>query len=199
MLVLESAAHATRRGAAVYSKASGYGYSADAHHIAQPEPAGTGAARAMSAALASAGVSPEQVVHVNAHATSTPAGDPVEARAIAAVLGAKGSGAVVSATKSMTGHLLGAAGALESVAAVLALSERVAPPTINLDDPEDVDVDIATEPRDLRPRRGAPMAALNNSFGFGGHNVALVFTSDTDGRRRGRSPQTRKKVSGHGR
>jgi 3-oxoacyl-[acyl-carrier-protein] synthase II len=115
-------------------------------------------------------------VHVNAHATSTPAGDAVEGRAIAAALGSAASGVVVSATKSMTGHLLGGAGALESVASVLALRDRVAPPTINLEDPDDLaGVDIATEPRELRPRGTAPMAALNNSFGFGGHNVALAF------------------------
>ena len=178
MVVLESAAHAARRGAAVYAVAAGVGYSSDAHHIAQPDPTGAGARRAISRALADGGVMPDQVVHVNAHATSTPAGDVVEGQAIAAALGGADRGVVVSATKSMTGHLLGGAGAVESVAAVLALRDRVAPPTINLEDPDDrAGVEIATEPRELRARGNAPMAVLNNSFGFGGHNVALAFTA----------------------
>jgi len=175
VLVLESAEHAARRGATMYAAAAGAGYSADAHHIAQPEPDGTGAMLAMRRALADANVTETEVVHVNAHATSTQAGDAAEARAIAAVLG---SGAVITATKSMTGHMIGGAGAVESVATVLSLRERVVPPTINLDDPDDdLSIDVAREPRDLRPRGTAPMAALNNSFGLGGHNVALVFTS----------------------
>jgi 3-oxoacyl-[acyl-carrier-protein] synthase II len=178
MLVLESAEHASRRGANVYAVAAGFGYSADAHHIAQPAPDGRGAVLAISHALDDAGIAADQIVHVNAHATSTPAGDAVEAQAIAAALGSAADSAVVSATKSMTGHLLGGAGAVESVAAILALRDGVAPPTINLDDPDDeVRLDIATEPRPLRPRDGAAMAALNNSFGFGGHNVALVFAA----------------------
>ncbi len=178
MVVLESVEHAARRGATVYATAAGVGYSADAHHIAQPDPAGTGAKLAVGRVLADAGLSAEQVVHVNAHATSTPAGDVVEAQAIAAVLGPAASGVVVSATKSMTGHLLGGAGALESVAAILALRDRVAPPTINLEDPDDVaGLRIAAEPVELRPRGSAPMAVLNNSFGFGGHNVTLAFTA----------------------
>jgi 3-oxoacyl-[acyl-carrier-protein] synthase II len=178
MLVLESAEHAARRGATVYAVAAGVGYSADAHHIAQPDPSGAGAVSAIGKALSDGGVHPEQVVHVNAHATSTPAGDVVEAQAIATALGPAAGGVVVSATKSMTGHLLGGAGALESVAAILALRDRVAPPTINLEDPDDeTGVDIATEPRKLSPRGAEPMAVLNNSFGFGGHNVALAFTA----------------------
>ena len=178
MVVLESAEHAARRGATVHAVAAGVGYSADAHHIAQPDPSGTGAVMAIRRALADAGVAADDVVHVNAHATSTPAGDVVEGQAIASALGAAASGVVVSATKSMTGHLLGGAGAVESVAAILALRERVAPPTINLEDPDDdAGVDIATEPRELRPHGTAPMAVLNNSFGFGGHNVALAFTA----------------------
>jgi 3-oxoacyl-[acyl-carrier-protein] synthase II len=178
MLVLESAEHAARRGARVHAVAAGFGYSSDAHHIAQPAPDGHGLVRVMRNALANAGLSAGQVVHVNAHATSTPAGDIVEAQAIATALGEAASGVVVSSTKSMTGHLLGGAGALESVAAILALRERVAPPTINLDDPDDeAGIDIATEPRPLEQRGGAPMAALNNSFGFGGSNVALAFAA----------------------
>ncbi len=178
MVVLESAEHAARRGAAVHAVVSGVGYSSDAHHIAQPDPDGTGAVLAIERALADGGLDAEQVVHVNAHATSTPAGDVVEARAIAAALGPAAAGVVVSATKSMTGHLLGGAGAVESVAAILALRERVAPPTINLDDPDDdAGLDISGQPRELRPRGSDPMAVLNNSFGFGGHNVALAFTA----------------------
>jgi len=177
MVVLESAEHAQRRGARLYAVAAGSGYSADAHHIAQPEPTGRGIVAAIQAVLADAGLDPDQLVHVNAHATATPAGDAVEGQAIAAALGRAADGVVVSATKSMTGHLLGGAGAVEAVATILALRDRVAPPTINLDDPdEDARVDIATKPRELAPHGDAPMAALNNSFGFGGHNVTLAFT-----------------------
>jgi 3-oxoacyl-[acyl-carrier-protein] synthase II len=178
MVVLESEEHARRRGAQVLAVAAGSGYSADAHHIAQPEPSGQGIVTAIKAVLADAGLNPDQVVHVNAHATSTPAGDAVEGQAITAALGPAADGVVVSATKSMTGHLLGGAGAVEAVATILALRDRVAPPTINLDDPdEEARVDIATKPRELAPHGSAPMAALNNSFGFGGHNVTLAFTA----------------------
>jgi 3-oxoacyl-[acyl-carrier-protein] synthase II len=128
MVVLESAEHAARRGATVYAIAAGVGYSSDAHHIAQPDPAGTGIVRAIERVLTDAQLVPEQIVHVNAHATSTPAGDVVEGQAIATALGPAAAGVVVSATKSMTGHLLGGAGALESVATILALQNRVAPP-----------------------------------------------------------------------
>jgi 3-oxoacyl-[acyl-carrier-protein] synthase II len=178
MVVLESEEHAQRRGARPLAVAAGAGYSADAHHIAQPEPSGHGIVAAIQAVLADAALDPDQVVHVNAHATSTPAGDAVEGQAIATALGPAADGVVVSATKSMTGHLLGGAGAVEAVATILALRDRVAPPTINLDDPdEDAMVDIATKPRELAPHGRAPMAALNNSFGFGGHNVTLAFTA----------------------
>jgi 3-oxoacyl-[acyl-carrier-protein] synthase II len=178
IVVLESAEHAARRGARVHAVVAGAGYSADAHHIAQPDPSGTGIRHAIEHALADASLDPSQIVHINAHATSTPAGDIVEAQAIAAALGPASNRVAVSATKSMTGHLLGGAGALESVATILALREGVAPPTINLDDPDDeLDVSVPTEPCELRARDGAPMAALNNSFGFGGHNVTLAFTA----------------------
>jgi 3-oxoacyl-[acyl-carrier-protein] synthase II len=178
IVVVESAEHAARRGAPVHAIAAGFGYSSDAHHIAQPDPEGTGLVKAMQRALADSGVAAEQIVHVNAHATSTPAGDVVEGQAIARALGDAAGGVVVSATKSMTGHLLGGAGAVESVATILALRDHVAPPTINLDDPDDeAGIDIATEPRKLAPHTSAPMAALNNSFGFGGANVALAFTA----------------------
>jgi 3-oxoacyl-[acyl-carrier-protein] synthase II len=178
IVVLESAEHAARRGATVHAIAAGVGYSSDAHHIAQPEPGGSGLVKAIQRALADSGLPAGQFVHVNAHATSTPAGDVVEGQAIARALGDAAGGVVVSATKSMTGHLLGGAGAVESVATILALREQVAPPTINLDDPDDeAGIDIATEPRKLTPHTSAPMAALNNSFGFGGANVALAFTA----------------------
>jgi 3-oxoacyl-[acyl-carrier-protein] synthase II len=177
MVVLESEEHAAARGAAVLAVAAGVGYSSDAHHIAQPDPEGTGLKLVLSRALADAGISPSQVVHVNAHATSTPAGDVVEAQAIASALGDAAPGVVVSATKSMTGHLLGGAGAVESVAAILALRDRMAPPTVNLEDPDDdAGLTISPSPQELKPRGDEPMAVLNNSFGFGGANVALAFT-----------------------
>jgi 3-oxoacyl-[acyl-carrier-protein] synthase II len=173
-LVLESEEHARARGAKVYAEAAGAGITADSHDIAQPDPVGRGATRAMEMALREADMSPDEVVHINAHATSTPQGDLAEATAIKNVLGAATSHVVLTSTKSMTGHLLGAAGALESVATVLALYHRIVPPTINLDDPEDTGLDIATEPRKLGD---GPLAAMNNSFGFGGHNVAIAFRS----------------------
>jgi 3-oxoacyl-[acyl-carrier-protein] synthase II len=177
MVVLESEEHAAARGATVLAVAAGVGYSSDAHHIAQPEPEGKGLRLVLTRVLADAGIQPSQVVHVNAHATSTPAGDVVEAQAIAAALGDAAPGVVVSATKSMTGHLLGGAGAVESVAAIMALRERVAPPTINLDHPEDTaGLTIVPEAQKLTPRGDGPMAVVNNSFGFGGANVALAFT-----------------------
>jgi 3-oxoacyl-[acyl-carrier-protein] synthase II len=178
VVVLESAEHAAGRGARVYAVAAGAGYSSDAHHIAQPEPGGTGIRKAIERALANAEVAPEQIVHINAHATSTPAGDVVEAQAAAAALGEHAAGVVMSSTKSMTGHLLGGAGAVESVAAILALRDKVAPPTINLEDPDDdAGLTISAEPQELKARGQGPMAVLNNSFGFGGANVALAFTT----------------------
>jgi 3-oxoacyl-[acyl-carrier-protein] synthase II len=187
-LVLESLPHALARGARIYAVAAGAGYSSDAFHISHGSPDGAGVAFAMSSAVRDAGISPSQVAHINAHATSTPEGDPMEARAIETALGPDASRCVVSATKSMTGHLLGGAGAIESVAAILALKNRLAPPTINLEVlDEEVTIDVATSPRPLTPpaRDGgadgtaperAPMAVLNNAFGFGGHNVTLAFT-----------------------
>ena len=178
MLVLESLSNARRRGARIYAVAAGAGYSSDAYHIAHPAPGGAGVTSAISRALADARGDPEQVVHVNAHATSTPEGDPLEAQALVKALGPACEGVVVTSTKSMTGHLLGGAGAIESVAAIFALRDQVAPPTINLDDlDDDVPVDVATEPRPLTKRGAEPMAVVNNAFGFGGHNVSLVFTA----------------------
>ncbi|HSN06370.1 MAG TPA: beta-ketoacyl-ACP synthase II [Candidatus Angelobacter sp.] len=175
-LVLESAEHAAARGATVYAEVAGVGMTADGHHIAQPDPEGRGATRAIAEALASAGATPSDVIHVNAHATSTPQGDVAEAMAIRAVLGSSVDGVAVSGTKSMTGHLLGGAGAVESVAAVLALHHRLAPVTANLDDPDDA-VGLDVVHGEARTLRGGDAVVLNNSFGFGGHNVALVFRS----------------------
>jgi len=177
IVVLESEEYAASRRAQVYAVAAGAGYSCDAHHIAQPDPEGSGAVLAIKRALENAGVAADQVAHVNAHATSTPAGDVLEAKAIAEARGHAADAVVVSSTKSMTGHLLGGAGAVESVAAILALRDRMAPPTINLDDPEDdLGIEIAVKPTELHQRGPEPMAVLNNSFGFGGSNVAVVFT-----------------------
>jgi 3-oxoacyl-[acyl-carrier-protein] synthase II len=177
MVVLESEQHAAARGARALAVAAGVGYSSDAHHIAQPEPEGIGLKLVIGRVLADAGLDPAQVTHVNAHATSTPAGDVVEAQAIAAALGDAAPGVVVSATKSMTGHLLGGAGAVESVAAIMALRDRIAPPTLNLEDPDDdAGLTISTSAQELKPRGDRPMAVLNDSFGFGGANVALAFT-----------------------
>jgi 3-oxoacyl-[acyl-carrier-protein] synthase II len=175
VLVLESEEHARARGAKVYGEVLGAGITADSHDIAQPDPAGRGGSRAILRALAEAEIEPGDVAHVNAHATSTPQGDIAEGLMLHATLGSHVSEVVVTSTKSMTGHLLGGAGALESIATVLALQHRVVPPTINLDDLDpQVELDIATKPRDL-PQ--GDIAALNNSFGFGGANVAVAFGS----------------------
>jgi len=178
IVILESLEHALARKAKIYAVAAGAGYSSDAHHISLGAPDGEGVAFAISAAMRDASVTPAQVVHVNAHATSTPAGDPLEAKAIQKALGDDANGVIVSATKSMTGHLLGGAGAVESVASIMALVDRMAPPTVNLDDPDDdLGIELSPKSRSLAPRvAGAPMAVLNDAFGFGGHNVALVFT-----------------------
>ena len=173
VLVLETAEHARARGARVYAELAGAGMSSDAYHVAAPEPTGAGAARALTLALRDAGLRPTDIAHVNAHATSTPLGDVAEAAALRTALGDAVSQVCVTATKSCTGHLLGAAGALEAVVTVLSLANRSVPATRNLDDPDDeiaLDV-VRISPRPLPP--GA--AALSNSFGFGGHNVTLAF------------------------
>jgi 3-oxoacyl-[acyl-carrier-protein] synthase II len=173
VLVLERLEHAQARGARIYAEVLGAGITADSHDIAQPDPAGRGGSRAIVAALADGDVAPGDVAHVNAHATSTPQGDIAEGLMLHATLGAHATDVVVTSTKSMTGHLLGGAGALEGIATVLALHHRVVPPTINLDDQDPaVELDIATKARDLPV---GDIAALNNSFGFGGANVAVAF------------------------
>jgi 3-oxoacyl-[acyl-carrier-protein] synthase II len=176
ILILESAEHAAARGARVYAEAAGVGFSADSHDIAQPEPDGRGVAEAIANALADSGLTPKDIYHLNAHATSTPRGDIAEVMAFTKVLGSAADQVAVSATKSMHGHLLGGTGAIESVATVLALHHRTAPPTINVDDLDPaITLDIVRDkPRSLPD---GPIAALNDSFGFGGHNVVVAFRS----------------------
>jgi 3-oxoacyl-[acyl-carrier-protein] synthase II len=176
VMVLEEYESAKARGATIYAELAGVGMSADSHHITAPEPEGAGAARAMQEAVRSAGLTPKDIVHINAHATSTPVGDVAESNAIRRAFGDDADGMPVSATKSMTGHLLGAAGALEGVLTVLAIRDRLAPATINVDelDPE-IRLDVVRG--EARKLPEGDIAALNNSFGFGGHNVAVTFTS----------------------
>lgn len=179
VLVIETAEHAKARGAKIYGEVAGAGITADGHHIAQPDPEGKGATRAMRAAIADAGATASDVVHINAHGTSTPQGDVAEALAIRTALGDNAANVAVTSTKSMTGHLLGAAGAVESLACVMALNDQLMPPTINLHhlDPE-VQLDIVSgQARKIDDDRLPGAIALNNSFGFGGHNVALAFRS----------------------
>ena len=176
IMVLESAEFAAARGAKIYGIYGGSGLTSDGHHIAQPDPEGRGAARAIAEALADAGLTTTDIVHVNAHATSTPQGDIAESTALIAALGAHTDNVAVTGTKSMTGHLLGGAGAVESIFTVLTLRDRLVPATANLHnlDPQiHLDV-VAGKPRELP---AGDIAALNNSFGFGGHDVALVFRS----------------------
>ncbi len=176
ILVLELLDHAKARNARIYGEVVGQGLTSDGFHIAAPDPEGTGATRAIQQAIASSGIDSKTIVHLNAHATSTPAGDIAEAGAIAHALGSNAAHVAVSATKSMTGHLLGGAGALESIFTVLALAHRIAPPTINIENlDEKITLDIVRDtPRQLPDGK---ISALNNSFGFGGHNVALLFSS----------------------
>ncbi|MGC4771444.1 beta-ketoacyl-ACP synthase II [Micromonospora sp. DT44] len=169
IVVLERADHAAARGARVYARLAGAGITSDAYDIVQPHAEGEGAIRAIAKAIADADIAKQDIVHVNAHATSTPVGDMLE---IGALHKALGDHPVLAATKSMTGHLLGAAGALESIATILAIRDSVVPPTINLDDPEPgLSLEVAAH----KARHMDIPAALNNAFGFGGHNVALVF------------------------
>lgn len=171
VMVLEREEFAAARGATVHGRLAGVGTSSDSHHITAPEPEGTGAARAISAALRTAGLAKSDVGHVNAHATATPVGDVAEAAAIRSSIG---DHPVITAPKSSLGHLLGAAGAVEGMACVLAIRDGVVPPTLNLEDPDPgVQLDVATG----SAREVQLHAAINDSFGFGGHNVALAFTS----------------------
>ncbi|KUM73509.1 beta-ketoacyl-[acyl-carrier-protein] synthase family protein [Streptomyces curacoi] len=173
VLVLESAEHARARGARPLAELRGYGRTGDAHHIVAPRPDGSAAARAVTVALRSAGLAPEEISHVNAHGTGTVRNDAAEAAALRAALGRLALRVPVTATKSLTGHSLGAAGAVEAVAAVQTLTHQVVPPTANLDRPDPaIGLDVVRhEPRDT-----SVSAVLSNSFAFGGHNVALVLT-----------------------
>nr|WP_300144084.1 beta-ketoacyl-[acyl-carrier-protein] synthase II [Propionicimonas sp.] len=177
IMVLETLEHARARGAKIYGTIAGSGITADSHDIVQPDPTGEGQSGAMIKALEDSGLSAADIVHVNAHGTSTPQGDVTEAGSIRTALGDDTDHVVVTSTKSMTGHLLGGAGALETIASVLALRDRTAPPTINLEDPEpDLRIDIAANVARALPATG-DLAAINNSFGFGGHNVAIAITN----------------------
>ena len=172
-LVLEEREAALARDATVYAEVIGYGMSADAFHITLPRPGGTGAARAMSAAMADAGVTPSEIDYINAHGTSTPANDVTETMAIKLALGDEDAYRVaISSTKSMTGHLLGGAGAIEAIATILAIRDGVVHPTINYETP-DPECDLDYVPNESRTME--VNVAMSNSFGFGGHNVALVF------------------------
>ncbi len=172
VLVLETLEQAEARGAHVYAELAGYGATSDAHHISAPEPSGRAAARAMTLAFADAGVEAGEVDYINAHGTSTPLGDEIETRVIRNALGEHAEAVAVSSTKSMTGHCLGAAGAIEAAASLLAMEHGVGPPTINLDNPgPGCDLDYVPH----RSREQRVRVAASNAFGFGGHNATLVF------------------------
>ena len=172
VLVLESLEHAQNRGAQILGEVVGYAMTCDAHHITSPIPGGTGGARAMSLAIADAGLEPRDIDYVNAHGTSTPANDSNETAAIKTALGDRAKEIPVSSTKSMTGHLLGGSGGIEAVAAVLALRHGIIPPTINHQNPDPAcDLDVVPN----QAREQIISTALSNSFGFGGHNVCLAF------------------------
>ncbi len=173
ILVLEDYESAVRRGARIYGEVTGYGVSSDAYHMTNPAPGGSGAAKAMKMALEDARLNPEQLQYINAHGTSTPVGDELETQAVKSVFKDHARRIWVSSTKSMTGHTLGAAGAIESAFSLLALHENVAPPTMNLENPSEVcDLDYVP----MAARDGKFQSVLNNSFGFGGTNACVVFT-----------------------
>lgn len=172
VLILEELEHALNRGATMYAEVLGYGMSADGYHITLPRPGGEGAARSMDLALVDAGVAPHELGYINAHGTSTPANDKTETTAIKTVFGDAAYTIPVSSTKSMTGHLLGAAGAIESISCILAIRDGVIPPTINYETP-DPECDLDYVPNVAR--QAHITTAMTNSFGFGGHNVSLIF------------------------
>ncbi|EKI5233119.1 beta-ketoacyl-ACP synthase II [Escherichia coli] len=173
MLVLEEYEHAKKRGAKIYAELVGFGMSSDAYHMTSPPENGAGAALAMANALRDAGIEASQIGYVNAHGTSTPAGDKAEAQAVKTIFGEAASRVLVSSTKSMTGHLLGAAGAVESIYSILALRDQAVPPTINLDNPDE-GCDLDFVPHEARQVSGMEYT-LCNSFGFGGTNGSLIF------------------------
>ncbi len=177
VLILETEEHAKARGARIYAEIVGGGVTADSYHITANDPEGTGAARAVNAALASAGRSADEVTHINAHLTSTPVGDPNEYTALRTVFGDRVDEIPVSGTKASTGHLLGGTGALEAVFTIYALRDRLAPPTINLTDQDpEVPFRLSTKPQ---PLGEGPQLAISNSFGFGGHNAVVAFAEYT--------------------
>ena len=172
VLVLEELEHAEARGAKIYAEVIGYGLAGDAHHITAPADDGDGGYRAMQGALRQAGITPADVQYINAHGTSTPLGDEIELGAVERLFGAAAAKTTMSSTKGATGHLLGAAGAIEAIFSILALRDQIAPPTINLDNPS------VDSPIDLVPNVAKPMridVAMSNSFGFGGTNASVVF------------------------
>ena len=172
LLVLESLEHAEKRGANILAEMSGYGASSDAHHVTQPHPDGEGAARAMKWAIEDAGITPDKVDYINAHGTSTPLNDKYETIAMKRMYGDHAYNLAISSTKSMTGHLLGAAGAIEAAFTVLAIKNDIVPPTINIENP-DPDCDLNYIPNTAKKQ---PVnVAMSNSLGFGGHNASLVF------------------------
>ena len=172
VLVIESEESVVRRGVTPLAELAGYGASSDAYHVTQPSPEGEGAARAMNRALAEAGMEPHDISYVNAHGTSTPMNDRIETAALKVVFGDEAYKIKISSTKSMTGHLLGAAGGVEAAIAALAVSESAIPPTINLENPDpDCDLDYTAH----HSQRGIVKAAMSNNLGFGGHNASLIF------------------------
>lgn len=172
-VILEEYEHAKARGAKIYAEVKGYGLSGDAYHITSPAPDGDGGYRAMKAALRNSGLDASEIGYVNAHGTSTPMGDEIEVKAVERLFGEHAETMCMSATKSMTGHLLGAAGAIEAIFTILALRDQMAPPTINLDNPS-VDTPIDLVPHTAKPIKAK--AAMSNSFGFGGTNAAVIFS-----------------------
>jgi 3-oxoacyl-[acyl-carrier-protein] synthase II len=172
ILILETLEHAQKRGARIYAEIVGYGMSADAHHMTDPSPGGEGAARCMKLALKDAGLHPEDVDYINAHGTSTGAGDKGETAAIKGAFGEQAYKVAVSSTKSMTGHLLGAAGGVEAVICGLTLNRGFIPPTINLEN-QDPECDLDYVPNE--PRKADVKVAMSNSFGFGGHNATIIL------------------------
>jgi len=173
-LIVEEREHALRRGAPILCEVMGYAQTSDAYHITATHPEGLGAARGMRLALEIAGIDPEQVDHINAHATSTPKGDESELAAMRSVFGTNANARITS-TKSMTGHLLGAAGAVESISCIMAIRDGIMPPTINLDDPDE-----STEGMNIvanTAERRTVRVAMNNTFGFGGHNAIVVLAA----------------------
>jgi 3-oxoacyl-[acyl-carrier-protein] synthase II len=177
VIVIEELEHARKRGARIYAEVAGFGMNGDAYHMTAPPAGGEGATRCMRIALADAGIAADQVDYINAHGTSTPLGDRAESDAIKTTLGAHARRVAVSSTKSMTGHLLGAAGGAEAIFSLLAIRDGVLPPTINLENPgEGCDLDYVPN----HSREQAVRVALSNSFGFGGTNGTLVFTRFQD-------------------